>query len=239
MIGEMVRISSILISALLAANVAHGQRDFRSSSRFEPPAESFRAPTTLDTIQDLLERKNFTEAAAQIESLLKSNSDDITPSDERSLISISSWLDTISLRHGKNLTPAYSAQFDAAAKQAVDDLRKDPSATPERFYLLAKRYRFSSIAPDSYIEAADREPNYSQLESQLEAEDLLKMIDGLPTGYRIVFNMFAIDGYSHKEIATHLGINENTSKSQLSRARALLQRNCLESENEIKRVKNK
>src|SRR6266850_4265330 len=88
------------------------------------------------------------------------------------------------------------------------------------------------------IEAADREPDYAQLESQLEAEDLLKMIDALPTGYRIVFNMFAIDGYSHKEIATHLGINENTSKSQLSRARALLQRNCLELENNTRKVKN-
>jgi RNA polymerase sigma factor (sigma-70 family) len=89
------------------------------------------------------------------------------------------------------------------------------------------------------IEAADREPDYSQLESQLEAEDLLKMIDALPTGYRIVFNMYAIDGYSHKEIATHLGINENTSKSQLSRARALLQRNCLDLENDIWKVRNR
>ncbi len=89
------------------------------------------------------------------------------------------------------------------------------------------------------IEAADREPDYAQLESQLEAEDLLKMIDSLPTGYRIVFNMYAIDGYSHKEIATHLSISENTSKSQLSRARALLQRNCLELENDIRKVKNK
>jgi len=88
------------------------------------------------------------------------------------------------------------------------------------------------------IEAADREPDYSQLESQLEAEDLLKMIDALPTGYRIVFNMYAIDGYSHKEIATHLGINESTSKSQLSRARALLQRTCLELENDIRKAKN-
>ena len=87
------------------------------------------------------------------------------------------------------------------------------------------------------IEAAEREPDYSQLESQLEAEDLLKMINALPTGYRIVFNMYAIDGYSHKEIANHLGISENTSKSQLSRARALLQRNCLELENDMRKVR--
>ena len=88
------------------------------------------------------------------------------------------------------------------------------------------------------IEAADREPDYGQLENQLEAEDLMKMIDMLPTGYRIVFNMYAIDGYSHKEIATHLGINENTSKSQLSRARALLQRNLLELGNDTRKVNN-
>ncbi|HMV91607.1 MAG TPA: sigma-70 region 4 domain-containing protein, partial [Cyclobacteriaceae bacterium] len=41
---------------------------------------------------------------------------------------------------------------------------------------------------------------------------------------RIVFNLYAIDGYSHKEIADQLGISENTSKSQLSRARAYLQK---------------
>jgi RNA polymerase sigma-70 factor (ECF subfamily) len=57
----------------------------------------------------------------------------------------------------------------------------------------------------------------------LEAEDLLKMISELPTGYRTVFNLYAIDGFSHKEIAEQLGISENTSKSQLSRARNYLQ----------------
>ena len=57
----------------------------------------------------------------------------------------------------------------------------------------------------------------------LEAEDLLNMISELPTGYRTIFNMYAIDGYSHKEIAEQLGISENTSKSQLSRARNYLQ----------------
>ncbi len=153
---RMLRILSILIALLLATSVALAQRDFRSSPRFEPPAETFRAQTSLDTIQDLLERKNFAEAAAQIENLLKSNADEITSGDERSLISISNWLDSISIRHGKNITPAYSAQFDTAAKQAFDDLRKDSTATPERFYLLAKRYRFSSVAPDAFIEASDR-----------------------------------------------------------------------------------
>ena len=58
----------------------------------------------------------------------------------------------------------------------------------------------------------------------LEVQDLLKLIQELPDGFRIVFNMYAIEGYSHKEIAKLLNISEGTSKSQLSRARALLKR---------------
>lgn len=56
----------------------------------------------------------------------------------------------------------------------------------------------------------------------LEAQDLLKIIQGLPEGFRMVFNMYAIEGYSHKEIAEALGISEGTSKSQLSRGRGWL-----------------
>jgi RNA polymerase sigma factor (sigma-70 family) len=66
--------------------------------------------------------------------------------------------------------------------------------------------------------------SYSQPpDTTLETAELMIMISELPTGYRTVFNMYAIDGYSHKEIAEQLGISENTSKSQLSRARAQLQ----------------
>jgi RNA polymerase sigma factor (sigma-70 family) len=83
------------------------------------------------------------------------------------------------------------------------------------------------------IEAADREPDFEKLESHLQAEDLMKMIEALPSGYRIVFNLYAIDGYSHKEIAEQLGISENTSKSQLSRARVALQKSLLETEKNL------
>ncbi len=65
----------------------------------------------------------------------------------------------------------------------------------------------------------------------MEAEDLLRMIQELPVGYRTVFNLYAIEGYSHKEIADQLGININTSKSQLSRARKILQKKLIENEN--------
>lgn len=57
---------------------------------------------------------------------------------------------------------------------------------------------------------------------KMMADDLMKMVQAMPDGYKVVFNMFAIEGYSHGEIADTLGISENTSKSQYSRARAYL-----------------
>jgi RNA polymerase sigma factor (sigma-70 family) len=65
---------------------------------------------------------------------------------------------------------------------------------------------------------------------ELEADDLLKVINRLPVGYRVVFNLFAIEGYSHKEIAAKLDITESTSKSQYSRARKILRTVLLKNE---------
>ena len=58
----------------------------------------------------------------------------------------------------------------------------------------------------------------------LTAKELMKIIQNIPAGYRTIFNMYAIEGYSHKEIAQELEISENTSKSQLSRARAVIKK---------------
>ena len=58
----------------------------------------------------------------------------------------------------------------------------------------------------------------------MSSRELLNMINELPDGYRTVFNLNIIEGYTHKEIGEMLGISENTSKSQLSRARASLQK---------------
>lgn len=58
----------------------------------------------------------------------------------------------------------------------------------------------------------------------LSAEELTKMIQKLPAGYRAVFNLYVIEGFSHQEIADMLDINIGTSKSQLSKARKLLQK---------------
>ena len=63
---------------------------------------------------------------------------------------------------------------------------------------------------------------YSEFDSSLndiDIEQIYSIIERMPTGYRIVFNLFAIEGYSHKEISDLLNISENTSKSQLRKAR--------------------
>lgn len=77
------------------------------------------------------------------------------------------------------------------------------------------------------IEKADMEPNYELADQNLTTEDLLRLVQQLPVGYRSVFNMYAIEGYSHAEIAETLSISVNTSKSQLSRARTMLQNKVL------------
>ncbi len=68
----------------------------------------------------------------------------------------------------------------------------------------------------------------------LEAEDLLGLVQELPAGYRTVFNLYAIEGYSHAEISDMLGISEGTSKSQLSRAKAMLRNMIEKQENSFK-----
>jgi RNA polymerase sigma-70 factor (ECF subfamily) len=64
--------------------------------------------------------------------------------------------------------------------------------------------------------------------SKLSEQELLALIESLPDGYRIVFNLYAIEGYSHKEIATMLDIQESTSRTQLLKARRVLQNKVLD-----------
>jgi len=66
-----------------------------------------------------------------------------------------------------------------------------------------------------------KEPAAEDL-TQLGVAELMELVQSLPLGYRTVFNLFAIEGYSHQEIGELLGITESTSKSQLNRARSVL-----------------
>ena len=65
--------------------------------------------------------------------------------------------------------------------------------------------------------------SFNEVESNMEVEHIQQLIDELPEGYRMVFVMYAIEGYKHREIAELLKIDEGTSKSQLFKARKLLQ----------------
>ena len=89
-----------------------------------------------------------------------------------------------------------------------------------------------------YIRARKREIDFADIEkvnfhpesefntiSEINAKDLTNLIGKLPDGYRMIFNMFVIEGFSHQEIADQLGISEGTSKSQLAKARNWLKKN--------------
>lgn len=62
----------------------------------------------------------------------------------------------------------------------------------------------------------------NEIESQIENQDIEKMLEILPDSARIIFNLYAIEGYKHKEIAEKLGVSDGTSKSQLNYAREKL-----------------
>jgi RNA polymerase sigma-70 factor (ECF subfamily) len=73
-------------------------------------------------------------------------------------------------------------------------------------------------------------PQFNSAMSHLSEQELLRMIAALPPGYRTVFNLYVIEGYDHKEIAEMLGVSDATSRSQLMKARVLLQKRILESD---------
>ena len=73
---------------------------------------------------------------------------------------------------------------------------------------------------ENNYEAGEKE--YDHILSDIAANDLLKLVQELSPQYRMVFNLYAIEGYSHKEICEKLDIKEGTSKSNLSRAREIL-----------------
>jgi RNA polymerase sigma-70 factor (ECF subfamily) len=77
------------------------------------------------------------------------------------------------------------------------------------------------LAVDQY--AADVPADDTSL-ARMNANEIFKLITTLPAGYRTVFNLYVIEGYSHREIADMLAITEGTSKSQLSKARMLMQK---------------
>ena len=84
------------------------------------------------------------------------------------------------------------------------------------FIRVTKKVKY--IEDETYLEES-----FNNIESKFSIDAIQFLIDGLPEGYKMVFNLFAIEGFKHNEIASLLGISEGTSKSQLSHARKMLQ----------------
>lgn len=95
-------------------------------------------------------------------------------------------------------------------------------------YLRAQK-RVSFLEDEFYVE-----DTFNNIESHFSVDDIQTLIDGLPDGYKMVFNLYAIEGFKHQEIAKMLGISEGTSKSQLSHARKMLRKQI----NELKNYEN-
>jgi RNA polymerase sigma factor (sigma-70 family) len=86
-------------------------------------------------------------------------------------------------------------------------------------YRKQRHLTFEANSPISADEEAEE-----NVECDISAQELMEIIQELPPQYKMVFNLYAIEGYSHKEIADTLNISEGTSKSNLSRARDILKK---------------
>lgn len=86
------------------------------------------------------------------------------------------------------------------------------------------------------IDEVTVEPDYEWADTSVNESDLMRLVNQLPDGYRTIFNLYAIEGYAHAEIAEMLGISEGTSKSQLSRARMILQTSLKKMEQDFRTV---
>jgi RNA polymerase sigma factor (sigma-70 family) len=108
----------------------------------------------------------------------------------------------------------YEGSFDGWVRRIV------VNTALEKYRSKHNLYRVDDI---DQIPEQDAEPDNEDY-AGLGARDLMEIIRELPPRYRIVFNLFAIEGYTHKEISDMMSISEGTSKSNLSRARVILQR---------------
>ncbi|CAG5069092.1 hypothetical protein DYBT9623_01827 [Dyadobacter sp. CECT 9623] len=141
------------------------------------------------------------------------------------------------------------------AKRYLADVPKTEDAVSESFYIIFKKLgncQFEAVPPfelwikkivvNECLHILRKEKRMELLTEQdqenyaidtdtiehLTAEEIFKLIESLPAGYRTVFNLYEIEGYPHAEIAQMLGISAGTSKSQLSKAKNMLQRKVIE-----------
>jgi len=141
----------------------------------------------------------------------------------------------ISLRYAKNRTDAEDILQESFIKifKYLKDFRSEGSIEGwMRRIIVTTSYNFykrkNLISNDVEPEHVNITlPGDHEIVSNLSHEELLKIIQRLPNGYRMVFNLNTFEGYSHKEIGDKMNISVNTSKSQLSRAKSSLQKTIL------------
>ncbi len=119
-------------------------------------------------------------------------------------------------------------RFEAWVKRivvntALNQLREEAKKSDVRF-------------DDTRYSVAEDEDDSEELPPRPDPEALIEWIRELPIGYRTVLNLYVFEGYAHKEIAAELNISENTSKSQLSKARAFLRKKAIK---ELKELETK
>ena len=141
----------------------------------------------------------------------------------------------ISLRYAKNNTDAEDILQEGFIKifKYLKDFRSEGSIEGwMRRIIVTTSYNFykrkslinNDVEPENLKSPFS---NDNEIVSMMSHDELLNIIQGLPNGYRTVFNLNTFEGYSHKEISAKMNISVNTSKSQLSRAKLSLQKNIL------------
>ncbi len=154
----------------------------------------------------------------------------------------------------KRLVEVYTPMLLFTARRYTSDLSKAKDIVQESFINIFNAIHNFSLGPVSSFENwirkivinnALKEKRKSHLKKELNgfeslpevaieakaiehlsSDEMLKMIEKIPEGYRVVFQMYVIDGYSHKEISEILKISSSTSRSQLVRARSYLRKVC-------------
>ncbi|MCF2490729.1 RNA polymerase sigma factor [Dyadobacter sp. CY347] len=155
----------------------------------------------------------------------------------------------------RKLFDAYGKILHRTARRYLPDNNKVEDAVSNAIFIMLEkmgRCQFESVgAFESWIKRVvvneclaiiKKEKPFKMLEDQetesyfldeivienLTADRIMEVIAGLPVGYRTVFNLFEIEGYSHSEISEMLGIRLGTSKSQLSKAKVMLQKRIID-----------
>lgn len=139
------------------------------------------------------------------------------------------------MRYSKSRQEAEDILQEAFIKvfDHIKDFRKDSSLdfwikriviNTALNYQRSKLYLYPMVDINDLQSEADSEVTLSSY----HYEDLLKMIQSLPDGCQVIFNLYAIEGYQHKEIAEMLAISEGTSKSQYARAKNLVKKKLVE-----------